>query len=81
MKKFFYCPLSTTILWHHGLEYIECPLGPSYRDMAECKDCKLRVDKKWESNKETWKDKPIKNKKPRGKNNGPRNTGKSKKRN
>jgi hypothetical protein len=62
-KKSFFCPLGYCIMWSHGLEYKECPLGPSYRDMPECKDCKLRVDKKWEENKETWKPIPIKKKK------------------
>jgi len=61
-KKFF-CPLGNGIMWDHGLEYSECPLFPPYRDMLECKDCKLRIDKKWEENKETWKDKPVKRKK------------------
>lgn len=63
----FFCPLGQNIMWWHNLEYKDCPLAPSYRDMPECKNCKLRVDKKWEANKETWKDKPIKKKKrPRG---------------
>lgn len=31
--------------------------------MPECKDCKLRIDKEWKSNKETWKPKPRKKKK------------------
>ena len=62
-KNSFFCPLGLGILWSHGLEYSECPLVPSHRDMPECKECKLRVDKKWISNKETWKDKPVKKKK------------------
>lgn len=64
-EKLFFCSLGHNILWEHGLEYTECPLLPSYRDMQECKDCKLRVDKKWESSKETWKDIQIKKKKPK----------------
>lgn len=66
----FYCPLGSDVLWWHGLEYKECPLNPSYRDMPECKNCKLRVDKKWEKNKETWKE--PKRKKRRNKNKGRR---------
>ena len=62
-RKQFFCPLGYSILWHRGLEYKECPLNPSNRDMPECKDCKLRVDKNWENSKETWKDKPVKKKK------------------
>ena len=62
-KRSFFCPLGYCIMWDHGLEYKECPLGPSYRDMPECKDCKLRIDKKWEDNKESWKPVPIKKKK------------------
>lgn len=62
-KSDFYCPLSPYIMWHHNMEYSECPLMPSHRDFPECKSCKLRVDAKWENNKETWKDKPIKKKK------------------
>lgn len=67
-KKQFFCPLGSGIMWWHGLEYKECPLVPSHRDMPECKDCKLRVDKEWEFKKETWEDKPVKKKKrrPRG---------------
>lgn len=64
-RKGFSCPLSTLILWHHGLIYKECPLVPSQRDMNECKGCKLRVDQQWEENKETWEDKPVKRKKRR----------------
>jgi len=62
VKKFF-CPIGNGIAWWHGLEYSECPLFPSHRDMPECKDCKLRIDSKWEANKETWKDRPVKKKK------------------
>lgn len=65
-KSSFYCPLGPAVLWWHGLEYKECPLNPSYRDMPECKNCKLRVDKKWIENKETWKE-PTKKKKRRNK--------------
>ncbi len=61
--KQFFCPLGCGIMWWKGLEYKDCPLVPSHRDMPECKDCKLRVDEKWERNKETWKDKPVKKKK------------------
>lgn len=64
-KKQFFCPLGCGIMWWRGLEYSECPLVPSHRDMPECKECKLRIDKKWEFNKETWKDKPVKKKKKR----------------
>lgn len=66
-KSKFFCPLGYNIMWNHGLEYKDCPLLPSYRDMPECKDCKLRIDKKWEDNKETWKPIPIKKKKKRNK--------------
>lgn len=59
----FYCPLSPYILWHRGMEYGVCPLYPSHRDFQECKSCKLRVDKEWENNKETWQDEPRKKKK------------------
>lgn len=65
----FFCPLGYGIMWWKGLEYSECPLNPSYRDMPECRNCKLRVDKKWESSKETWKDKPVKKKKKKFKKN------------
>lgn len=67
-EKEFFCPLGHAIMWWHNLEYSECPLAPSFRDMAECKGCKLRVDKKWEENKEDWKDKPAKPKRRRKKN-------------
>jgi len=85
LKNSFFCPLGNNIMWHRGLEYSECPLLPSYRDMSECKDCKLRIDKKWESNKESWKPVPIKRKKHRppnkkkGNNYGPRSNSKGKK--
>ena len=59
----FYCPLGSHIMWWHGLQYSECPVNPSYRDMPECKNCKLRIDKKWHEHKETWKEEPVKNKK------------------
>lgn len=69
IKKFrFYCPLGYGIMWWRGMEYKECPLLPSYRDMEECKDCRLRIDEKWETNKETWKDKPVKKRKRKKKN-------------
>ncbi|KKL92326.1 hypothetical protein LCGC14_1885820 [marine sediment metagenome] len=58
----FFCPLGYGIMWYQPLEYKECPLSPSHRDMPECKDCKLRIDKKWEENKETWKE-PVRKKK------------------
>lgn len=64
-KKQFFCPLGHGIMWWRGFEYKECPLAPPHRDMAECKNCNLRVDKKWEDTKETWKDKPVKKKKKR----------------
>lgn len=67
-KSSFYCPLGKGILWWHDLQYTECPLSPSYRDMPECKNCKLRVDKKWEENKETWKEPPRKKPKKKRKN-------------
>jgi hypothetical protein len=56
----FFCPLGSDIMWWRGFIYGECPLSPSYRDMSQCKDCPLRRDEKWESNKETWKDTPRK---------------------
>ncbi len=62
-KKKFFCPLGNGIMWWHGLEYSECPLAPPHRDMTECRECKLRVDKKWEDTKETWKEKPVRKKK------------------
>lgn len=62
-SKQFFCPLGCAIMWRRGLEYSECPLPPSHRDMPECKDCKLRIDKEWKSNKETWKPKPRKKRK------------------
>lgn len=68
IKKKFFCPLGSGIMWYRGLEYKECPLVPSHRDMPECKECKLRIDIEWETNKETWKDKPIKKKRIRPKN-------------
>ena len=81
-KNNFYCPLSPEALWEHNLEYIECPLNPPYRDTPECKSCKLKVDQKWVSNKEAWKDLPVKKKKPKKrKHNGSRHSGKGKKRN
>lgn len=64
----FFCPLSPYILWHKKVEYGECPLNPSHRDYQECKACKLRVDKKWETNKETWKEEPWKKKPQKRKN-------------
>jgi len=68
-KKHFFCPLGSGVMWWHGFEYSECPIAPSQRDMPECKECKLRIDKKWADNKETWSDKPAKpkRKKPRRK--------------
>jgi len=63
IKKKFFCPLGNGIMWWRGLEYKDCPLLPSYRDMSECRECKLRIDKKWEDNKEKWQDVPIKKKK------------------
>ena len=81
-KSKFFCPLGNGILWWHGLEYSECPLVPSHRDMPECKNCKLRIDKKWEFNKETWKDKPVKKRKrknPNRKKYGSKSSYKSKK--
>lgn len=81
-KKSFFCPLGPTIMWWHGLEYNECPLLPPYRDMPECKECKLKIDKKWEPSKETWQDVPVKKKKKkfnRNKKHGPKHSGKSKK--
>lgn len=64
-NKPFFCPLGHGIMWWRGLEYQECPLAPPHRDMPECKECKLRIDVKWEDNKETWKDKPVKKKRKR----------------
>ena len=40
----FYCPLSPSILWHHGLVYQECPVDALERDMPECAKCRLRGD-------------------------------------
>jgi len=40
----FSCPLSPYILWHHGMAYKECPIGPDQRDMGTCADCKCRGD-------------------------------------
>jgi len=67
-KKIFFCPLGHDIMWYRGLEYKDCPLVSSHRDMTECKDCKLQADKQWEKNKETWEDKPVKKKKKQYKN-------------
>lgn len=39
-KPEFYCPLSPYIKWHHGLQFAECPINSSNRDMPECKNCK-----------------------------------------
>lgn len=64
-RKSFHCSLGYGIMWWRGFEYKDCPLEPSNRDMPECKECKLRIDKKWENNKQTWKDKVIKKKKRR----------------
>jgi len=41
-KLEFYCPISPTIMWHHGMSYIECPMNASNRDMPQCGSCKLR---------------------------------------
>ena len=38
----FSCPLTPSIMWHHGFYYKECPLKPSNRDMPQCSKCKLR---------------------------------------
>ena len=61
-KSSFSCPIGNAILWWHKIEYKECPLVSSHRDMPECKDCKLRVIKEWKGSKETWKYKPKKKK-------------------
>ena len=74
-KSKFFCPLSNYILWWHNLEFKECPLVPSHRDMPECKNCKLKIDEKWDGPKEKWKDKPVKKrkkKKPKRSRNGPK---------
>ena len=74
-KAQFFCPLGVCIAWSHKLEYKECPIGPSFRDMSECKNCKLRVDEKWIEGKETWREQEVKKKKKRkraGKQKGPR---------
>jgi len=42
----FSCPVSPDIMWHHGLEYKECPLIEGERDMPSCSNCKLRGDSK-----------------------------------
>jgi hypothetical protein len=67
IKKFFNCSLGYGIMWWRGLEYKDCPLDPSNRDMPECKECKLRIDKKWENNKQTWKEETVKKRKVRRK--------------
>jgi hypothetical protein len=41
-KPDFFCPLSPSIMWHHGMYYKECPLNASNRDMSQCGNCKLR---------------------------------------
>lgn len=61
-KSLFSCPLGKAVLWWHGLEYKECPLTSAYRDMPECKNCKLQIDKEFKGSKETWKEKPRKKK-------------------
>lgn len=45
-KPDFYCPVSPYIMWHHNLEYKECPLKKDQRDMGSCANCKLRGDSK-----------------------------------
>ena len=42
----FFCPLSPDILWHHGLQYSECPIIATERDMPECANCIHRGDSK-----------------------------------
>jgi len=41
-KPEFFCPLSPMILWHHGMSYKECPIGPEHRDMIECEKCRCK---------------------------------------
>lgn len=41
-KPKFFCPLSPMILWHHGMSYKECPIGPEHRDMVACEKCKCK---------------------------------------
>jgi hypothetical protein len=45
-KPAFSCPLSPHILWHHGLQYSDCPIVASERDMPECVKCIHRGDSK-----------------------------------
>jgi hypothetical protein len=45
-KPKFFCPLSPMLLWHHGLEYKSCPVGPEHRDMVLCEKCKCKGDSK-----------------------------------
>jgi hypothetical protein len=54
----FSCPLSSYIMWHHNLEYTECPLSSDQRDMGTCAKCKLRGDSK--AKIKGKKDKPLK---------------------
>lgn len=54
-KLDFYCPISPTVMWHHGMHYKDCPLKASERDMPSCSGCKLRwsgVDKTKVANNE-----------------------------
>jgi len=41
-KPEFSCPISPYIMWHHGMQFGECPLSETERDMGECFKCKLR---------------------------------------
>jgi len=42
----FFCPLSPLVMWHHGLSYKECPIGPEQRDMVSCERCKCKGNSK-----------------------------------
>lgn len=60
-KPQFSCPLSPHILWHHGLQYTECPIVATERDMPECAGCKNRGDSKVKT-KSSRKHKPRRKK-------------------
>jgi hypothetical protein len=63
-KKQFYCPLGYGIMWWRGLRYAECPLGPSFRNLQECRDCELKIDEDFLNLKEKVQEyKPRKRKK------------------
>jgi len=45
-KSAFSCPLSPQLLWHHGFQYVECPLIEMERDMDACTNCMHRGNSK-----------------------------------